>query len=222
VEGLEFAGYCRPQQGVGGDYYDFVPLANGGLGIAVGDVAGKGIAAALTMATLQAGLRGQTIKPSGGPAEMIQLINRLVYEGSASNRYATFFYGEYDPQSRKLLYVNAGHNSPIVYRPNGDGRQILRLEEGGTVIGLFPETPYKEASVQLQKGDVIVGFTDGISEAMDAKEEEWDEPRLIDCLGQCFSRNAADIIGQILDCVDGFTAGAAQHDDMTLVVVRVL
>jgi phosphoserine phosphatase RsbU/P len=222
VEGLEFAGYCRPQQGVGGDYYDFVPLANGGLGIAVGDVAGKGIAAALTMATLQAGLRGQTIKPSGGPAEMIQLINRLVYEGSASNRYATFFYGEYDPQSRKLLYVNAGHNSPIVYRPNGDGRQILRLEEGGTVIGLFPETPYEEASVQLQKGDVIVGFTDGISEAMDAKEEEWDEPRLIDCLGQCFSRNAADIIGQILDCVDGFTAGAAQHDDMTLVVVRVL
>jgi phosphoserine phosphatase RsbU/P len=166
-------------------------------------------------------LRGQTIKPSGGPAEMIQLINRLVYEGSASNRYATFFYGEYDPESRKLLYVNAGHNAPIVYRPDGSGHQILRLEEGGTVIGLFPETPYKEAPVQLQKGDVFVGFTDGISEAMNAKEEEWDEARLIGCLEQCFSRNAAEIISHILDSVDGFTAGAAQQDDMTLVVVRV-
>ena len=117
IEGLEFAGYCRPQQGVGGDYYDFVRLGNGGLGIAVGDVAGKGIAAALMMATLQASLRGQIIKPSGEPAETIQLINTLVYEASASNRYATFFYGQYDPQSREFLYVNAGHNPPIICRP---------------------------------------------------------------------------------------------------------
>lgn len=220
IEGLEFAGYCRPQQGVGGDYYDFVRLSNGGLGIAVGDVAGKGIAAALMMATLQASLRGQIIKPSGGPAETIQLINTLVYEASASNRYATFFYGQYDPKSRQFLYVNAGHNPPIVCRPRNGEHEILRLEEGGTVLGLFPHYAYAEASVQLQKGDVLVLYTDGISEAMNSDGEEWDEPRLIDCIKQCMSRSAADIISHMLDCVDGFTAGAEQHDDMTLVVVR--
>ena len=96
----------------------------------------------------------------------------------------------------------------------------MRLEEGGTVLGLFPDYPYAEASVQLQKGDVLVLYTDGISEAMNAAEEEWDDPRLIDCIKQCVSRRAVDIISHILDCVDGFTAGAEQHDDMTLVVVR--
>ena len=221
IEGLEIAGYCRPQQGVGGDYYDFVCLTNGALGIAVGDVAGKGIAAALMMATLQASLRGQTIKPSGGPAEIIQMINKLVYDGSASNRYATFFYGQYDPLSRQFLYVNAGHNPPILYRPWNGRPEIIRLEEGGTVVGLFPEYSYSEARVQLQKDDVLVLFTDGISEAMNAKDEEWDDPRLIDCICQSVSRSAADIISHILNSVDAFTAGAEQHDDMTLVVVRI-
>jgi sigma-B regulation protein RsbU (phosphoserine phosphatase) len=206
---------------VGGDYYDFVCLTNGGLGIAVGDVAGKGIAAALMMATLQASLRGQTIKPSGGPAEIIQMINKLVYDGSASNRYATFFYGQYDPLSRQFLYVNAGHNPPILCRPWNGRPEIIRLEEGGTVVGLFPEYSYSEARVQLQKDDVLVLFTDGISEAMNAKDEEWDDPRLIDCICQSVSRSAADIISHILNSVDAFTAGAEQHDDMTLVVVRI-
>jgi sigma-B regulation protein RsbU (phosphoserine phosphatase) len=222
VNGLDFAGYCRPAQGVGGDYYDFIHLANGSLGIAVGDVSGKGIAAALMMASLQASLRGQTIKPCDTLAEMIHHINGLVYEASASNRYATFFYAQYDPITRKLRYVNAGHNPPILRRKKGNDFEFLRLEEGGIVIGLFPDFPYKEAEIQLEPGDILVAYTDGISEAMNDKEEEFDEGRLIDAIRRCPDRSAAQISSYILERVDRFTAGAGQHDDMTIVIIRLL
>ena len=222
VEGLDFAGYCRPAQGVGGDYYDFVRLPQECLGIAVGDVSGKGIAAALMMASLQASLRGQTIKPCESLAEMIQNINRLVYDASANNRYATFFYAQYEPNCQRLRYVNAGHNAPLLYR-NGKGQaSVLRLEEGGTVVGLFPEFPFQEGRVNLEKGDILVAFTDGISEALNSVEEEFSEERLIKVVRESEEkRTAASLISDILERVDRFTASAPQHDDMTLVVVRV-
>jgi phosphoserine phosphatase RsbU/P len=221
IRGLEFAGYCRPALGVGGDYYDFVHLDDGCLGVAIGDVSGKGIAAALMMASLQASLRGQTIRPSATLSEMIQNVNRLVYEASAVNRYATFFYAQYDPRTRVLRYVNAGHNPPIVYRKSEAALQILRLDEGGTVIGLFPDFPYRETSLQLQPGDIVVAFTDGISEAMNNAENEFEERRLIEAIAECPVCPASEMITCILERVDAFTAGAPQHDDMTLVIVRV-
>ena len=221
VRGLDFAGYCRPVFGVGGDYYDFIKLSDGCLGIAIGDVSGKGIAAALMMASLQASLRGQTIKPCSTLSEMIKHVNRLVYDASADNRYATFFYAQYDPQSRTLRYVNAGHDPPFVCCKQADGREILRLTEGGLVVGLFPAAPYQEAQLTLQPGDVVVAFTDGISEAMNDAGQEWDEERLIETIRSCSSRSAADMINSILERVDAFTVGAQQHDDMTLVVMRV-
>jgi sigma-B regulation protein RsbU (phosphoserine phosphatase) len=221
VVGLDFAGYCRPALGVGGDYYDFIRLPDGCLGIAVGDVSGKGIAAALMMASLQASLRGQTIKPCETLSEMIQHINRLVYEASADNRYATFFYAQYNPNTLVLRYVNAGHNPPIVWRQQNGTQEFIRLEEGGTVVGLFPNFPFSEGHVQLVKGDVLVAFTDGISEAMNHIEEEYGEERLTDTICRTQARSAADMISFLLNNVDAFTAGARQHDDMTLVVVRV-
>lgn len=221
VSGLDFAGYCRPAEGVGGDYYDFIRAFGGALGIAIGDVSGKGIAAALMMASLQASLRGQTIKRCESLAETIQLINRLVYEASAENRYATFFYAEYDPAARTVRYVNAGHNPPLVCRAVDGKHEFLRLEEGGTVVGLFPEYPFKEGTVQLQPGDVVVAFTDGISEAMNEADEEFSEERLMEAIHSTTPRSASDMITHILAQVDGFTAGAKQHDDMTLVVIRV-
>ena len=221
VSGLDFAGYCRPAEGVGGDYYDFIHLIDGSLGIAVGDVSGKGIAAALMMASLQASLRGQTIKPCSTLSEMIQHINRLVYEASAENRYATFFYAQYDPTTLAMRYVNAGHNPPIVWRQLNGVHQFIRLEDGGTVVGLFPQFPFVEGQVQLQRGDVVVAFTDGISEAMNGVDEEYGEDRLTEALCLMEARSAADMITHVLAEVDGFTAGAKQHDDMTLVVVRV-
>ena len=221
VQGLDFAGYCRPALGVGGDYYDFIRLPDTCLGIAVGDVSGKGIAAALMMACLQASLRGQTIKPCATLSEMIQHINRLVYEASADNRYATFFYAQYDPGARLLRYVNAGHNAPILYRRAGRAPQIIRLEEGGTVIGLFADFPYQEAQIPMRAGDILVAFTDGVSEAMDRLDNEFEEWRLIEAIREAESRTASDIITHVLARVDAFTAGAQQHDDMTLVVIRV-
>jgi sigma-B regulation protein RsbU (phosphoserine phosphatase) len=222
VEGLDYAGYCRPQQEVGGDYYDFLLAKGAHLGFAVGDVSGKGIAASLTMASLQASLRTQAMQPSGGPAQVVSLMNKLVYDASAPNRYATFFYGQYDSRSRMLTYVNAGHNAPVIWRTTAQTTEIVRLTEGGVVLGLFPEACYQEGCAQLQPGDMLVAFTDGISEAMDGKDEEFGEDRLIQAIRGCRGIASREAIWHLLEAVDAFTAGAAQHDDMTLVVLRVM
>jgi sigma-B regulation protein RsbU (phosphoserine phosphatase) len=220
VKGLDFAGYCRPALGVGGDYYDFIRLDDGCLGIAIGDVSGKGIAAALMMASLQASLRGQTIKPCATLSEMISHINRLVFDASASNRYATFFYAQYDPITRLLRYCNAGHNPPLLCRRRNGCESVHKLDEGGMVIGLFPDIVFQEATVQVERGDILIGYTDGVSEAMNTLEEEFGEERLNDIIRRCESRSAADMITCMLARVDTFTGAAPQHDDMTLIVVR--
>jgi sigma-B regulation protein RsbU (phosphoserine phosphatase) len=222
VDGLDYAGYCRPQQEVGGDYYDFLLAKGVDLGFAVGDVSGKGIAASLTMASLQASLRTQAMQPSGGPAQVVSLMNNLVYDASAPNRYATFFYGQYNSQTRMLTYVNAGHNAPVVWREAGQNTEkIVRLTQGGTVLGLFPGAAYQEGCMQLAPGDVLVAYTDGISEAMDGKDEEWGEDRLVEAICECRGLASREMIWHVLERVDAFTAGAAQHDDMTLVILRV-
>ncbi|HEY1240807.1 MAG TPA: SpoIIE family protein phosphatase [Bryobacteraceae bacterium] len=178
IHGTDYAGFCRPALGVGGDYYDFLKLANGNFGIAIGDVSGKGISAALLMASLQASLRGQTLAGLDDLSALMLNVNRLVYDASASNRYATFFYGEYSPESRRLRYVNAGHNPPMILR----GREVLRLEASGPVVGLLKNATYEQAEFDLRHTDVLVGFTDGISEALTVEEEEWGEERLIDAV----------------------------------------
>ena len=134
VPRLDYAGACRPALGVGGDYYDFLPMSNGGLGIAIGDISGKGIPAALLMATLRAFLRGQAIDHETDLSVVIANLNRLVFESSTQNRYATFFMATYDCASRVLRYVNAGHNAPMVVRAHGE---IVRLEGGGSVVGMM-------------------------------------------------------------------------------------
>jgi phosphoserine phosphatase RsbU/P len=216
VAGLDFAGKCRPAQGVGGDYYDFLDLPDGSLGIGIGDVSGKGIPAALLMASLQASLRGQTISGSPDLAKLMSNVNKLIYDTSPSNRYATFFYGQYEPATRLLTYVNGGHNPPMVFR-NGE---VLRLEEGGPVVGLFKPSRYTQATVTLAAGDIIVLFTDGISEAMNSADEEWDEARLMESVRACRDRSAVEMIDCLIRDADAFVAGAPQHDDMTIMIVK--
>ena len=217
IEGYDFAGYCRPALGVGGDYYDFMRLDDGRLGIAIGDVSGKGIAAALLMASLQASVRGQTLHPEQ-VAGIITLVNKLLYESSASSRYATLFYAQLEPASRTLVYVNAGHNPPMLLR-NG---VVQQLTTGGMVVGLLPRSCYQQDSVQLERGDVLLCFTDGISEAMNPADEEWGEAALEQAAHQCAGMTAREMIDVIVREADVFIAGARQHDDMTLVVLRVL
>jgi len=222
IAGLDCSGFCRPALGVAGDYYDFLALPQGKLGVAVGDVSGKGIAAALLMASLQASLRSQAAGVGDDLAGLIRNVNRLVYEASSSNRYATFFYAVYNPADRRLTYVNAGHNPPMLFRQRGNELELIRLEVGGTVVGLLEDFVYEQATVALTAGDILVAFTDGISEALTAQDEEFGEDHLIEAVKKGSALPASDIIRHILAATDAFTQSAPQHDDMTLVVLRVL
>jgi phosphoserine phosphatase RsbU/P len=222
ILGLDYCGHCRPALGVGGDYYDFLALPAGHLGIAIGDVSGKGIAAALMMASLQASLRGEATRAPENLAAAVANINRLVYEVSAAHRYATFFYGQYNPATHQFDYVNAGHNPPMLFHSCNGKWEISRLEVGGTVVGLLESSPYQQGAMTFAPGDILIAFTDGISEAMNDHEEEWGEKNLIAAIEYNSQLSAAEILHCILQAADVFVAGAKQHDDMTLVVARVL
>ncbi|MDQ6786778.1 MAG: SpoIIE family protein phosphatase [Acidobacteriota bacterium] len=228
IEGLDYYGACRPALAVGGDYYDFLELPDGKFGIAIGDISGKGIGAALMMASLQASLRGQAIHFKDDLAGLMKQINSLVYEASTSNRYATFFYAQYELQTRKLSYVNAGHNPPFLLRRNAENKtsdfEVFRLEEGGAVVGMLPSmlVNYKQGEIELQSGDLLVGYTDGISEAMNPQEEEWSENEMLEELKKVYEKPAAEILTHVVVCADRFASGAKQHDDMTMIVVRVI
>ena len=222
LEGLDLAGKCRPAQGIGCDYYDFFDLPGGRLGVVIADIAGKGIPAALLMAHLQASLRGQAI---GGATNLVALmvnLNRLVYEASPANRYATVFLATYDPADRSVTYVNGGHNAPVILRPDGNRFEVIHLRDGGPPVGLLPIAPFQQGHVVLRAGDLLVGFTDGISEAMNHQSEEWGEERMIAALERCYALGAAEVIERLIAEADAFVAGAPQHDDMTAIVVRVL
>jgi sigma-B regulation protein RsbU (phosphoserine phosphatase) len=219
IAGLAYAGACRSALGVGGDYYDFLALPGGKLGLAIGDVSGKGIAAALTMASLQASLRSEATRAPDNLAGLMSNVNRLLHEALASNRYATFFYGQYDPASRQLTYVNAGHNPPMLFHSSNGACRVSRLEASGTVVGLLENATYQQAAVPLAPGDVFIAFTDGISEAMNAKQDEWGEERLIDTMKGCLKLPPGEIISCIMKSADNFAAGAKQNDDMTMIVL---
>jgi sigma-B regulation protein RsbU (phosphoserine phosphatase) len=219
VPGLDYCGRCRPAREVGGDYYDFLELPDGRLGIAIGDVSGKGIGAALMMASLEASLRAQA-SVGHDLAGLMKRVNSLVYEASSADRYATLFYSEYDPRSGQLSYVNAGHNPPVIVRKSAADCQVLRLETGGPVIGILPQC-YQQGSVSLKPGDLAVLFTDGVSESMNSRDEEWGEDRLIEFAKTCHGLPALEAMTRILAASEAFAAGASQHDDMTLVVLRV-
>jgi phosphoserine phosphatase RsbU/P len=221
VEGLDYCGCCQSARTVGGDYYDFLELPKERFGFAIGDVSGKGIGAALMMASLGASLRGQASVVQD-MTELIQRVSNLVYGASSVNRYATFFYAEYEPRSRRLMYVNAGHNPPFVVRQSGSGCQVYRLEAGGPPVGLLPRSSYEQGSVPLEPGDLLVLFTDGVSESMNNDDEEWGEERLIELAKTCDGLPAVEAMNIIMAAAQTFAGGAPQYDDMTVVVLRVL
>ena len=220
VPGLDYCGYCRPAREVGGDYYDFLPLPEGRLGIAIGDVSGKGIGAALMMASLEASIRAlAAVTP--GLADLMTRVNILVNDASSASRYATLFYAEYNHRNRELSYVNAGHNPPVILRKSDAGCAVFRLENGGPVVGLLQHR-YRQESFDLEPGDLIVLFTDGISESMNARDEDWGEERFIEFAKTCHGLPASEAMTRIMAAAEAFAAGASQHDDMTLVVLRIL
>ncbi len=215
IPGVVYAASCRPAQEVGGDYYDYFRVPGNAIGIAIGDVSGKGIPASLLMASLQASLRGQAMREALGVDCIVKNVNQQIWTTSPANRYATFFYAQYEPTTRVLTYCNGGHNAPFWLR--GDG-EIVRLQTGGPPVGLFEHSSYSSERIQMNAGDLLMLYTDGISEAMNAKEEEWGEPDMAELLKASVKHSPESILSDVFSRADLFSAGEPQHDDMTAMI----
>ena len=201
---------------MGGDYYDFLDFGSGRLGLVLADISGKGMSAALLMANLQANLRGQYALALQDVSHLLRSVNQLFYRNTETSHYATMFFAVYDDRTRRLRYVNCGHNPPILVRANGE---VERLSATATVMGLFEEWDCTEAQRELAAGDVLVIYTDGISEAGPNEEEEYGEERLIATTRKHREQSAGEILDNILNDVQHFSCGR-QADDMTLIVSR--
>ncbi len=213
---LDCAGKCIQTRAVGGDYYDFLDLGSGRLGLVLADISGKGMSAALLMANLQANLRGQYALALEDIPRLMRSVNHLFYKNTENNNYATTFFAVYDDENRRLRYVNCGHNPPILLRANG---VVEHLKATATVLGLFEDWDCSVAELKLAAGDVLVIYTDGVSEASPNEEDEFGEQRLIDAARDGRERSADEILEAIISEVQKFSRGE-QGDDMTLIVAR--
>jgi len=213
---LDYSGICVQARQVGGDYYDFLDLGRERLGLLVGDISGKGIAAALLMANLQANLRSQCAIALDQPQRFLQSVNRLFYENSTDSAYATLFFAEYDDRVRRLRYVNCGHLSALVLRQDGT---LERLHSTCTVLGLFRDWECSTAECPLSCGDTFVLYTDGITESFNGAGDEFGEQRLIHSLRQHREQSSPVLVASIIDDVRRFSPHE-QSDDMTLIVAR--
>ena len=215
IPGYDIAGTSVSAANVGGDYYDFLPSEDR-LIVCLGDVSGKGMPAALLMANVQATIRGLNLVSSSA-AECMRRSNRLLFQSTDSAKFVTFFYGILDLNGRTLEYCNAGHNAPILFSKG----QQTRLETGGPVLGVLPDFPYEQASVELTPGDLLLIFSDGFSEAMNGRYEEFGEDQLARIAIENRGDSAADLIEKMSRAVVAHTGDEPQTDDMTIVAARV-
>ena len=222
---LELKGVCQPARMVSGDYYDFMSLPHDSLAFAIGDVAGKGISAALLMATIQSTMRTQINTATGNSnghfampstAFMVSNLNKQLYATTAPEKYATFFFATYDEKLHALTYTNAGHLSPMLVRDGG----VTLLEPTGTVVGAFPIAAYEERTVSLEHGDMLVAYTDGLVEPENAYGEMYGEERLQDLLIKYTRADSSEVIARAMEAVVQWTGSSELQDDMTMVVAR--
>jgi sigma-B regulation protein RsbU (phosphoserine phosphatase) len=217
VEGVEVAAICRAARVVSGDYYDFIRLGPRRMGIAVADISGKGISAALLMASLQAALRSQAmLDDSGGTATLVARLNKHLFHNTLDDRYATFFYGVYDSSTQTLEYTNAGHCAPFFV---SDGK-ITKLDCGGTVVGLFDEAEYESARLHAPPDSLLVVFSDGLIEPENVYGEEFGTQRLMDETLRHRGAPLNRIAESLIDAAEQWAGTAEQADDMTVVVAR--
>lgn len=213
---LEYTGVCMQARQVGGDYYDFLDLGQNRLGLVIGDIAGKGIAAALLMANLQANVRSQCATALVQPRRFLESVNQLFYENTEASAYATLFFGEYDDRERRLRYANCGHLPGLLLR--GD-RTVERLDSTATVLGLFAEWSCSLGECALESGDTLVLYTDGVTESFNEREEEFGEQRLIASLHRTQDHSAETVVRSVLSDLRAFSPHE-QRDDITLIVAR--
>lgn len=218
---VDYSACCRQVRALGGDCYDFMPLPDDHLALVVGDASGKGVAAALMIASVQASLRTAALFAGNDPAALLKMVNLQVYASSLADRYATVFYGVFDRATGTLRYVNAGHTPPVVLRRNGS---VDTLGTGGAPVGMFPDSDYEEGVVQLDPGDVVISYTDGVIESANQCGEEWGVQGLLKATAAWAPHcddNAEDLVRLIFNSMDDFSRGT-QTDDATLAVWRVL
>jgi sigma-B regulation protein RsbU (phosphoserine phosphatase) len=215
IPGYEIAGKTLPAQEVGGDSYDFIRIDDHRLAICLGDVSGKGLPASLLMANLQATLRGQTIV-ANSPKTCLERANRLLFESTSPEKFATLFYAILDTQDHRLCYSNAGHEHPFLLSTT---RDPTRLKTGGIPLGMINEFTFEEESLLLNKGDAIVIYSDGVSEAMTEDEEMFGEKRIADVINGHREASPSQLIDHVVEAVKQFTSGYPQTDDITVVVI---
>ncbi len=216
VPGYEFQGISFSCYEIGGDYYDFIERHDGKMVVALGDVSGKGTAAALLMSSLHAAIHGQ-ISAKSSLYETVCSVNRYLSENTPSNRFVTLFIGELDAESGRISFVNAGHNPPLVARANGD---ILQLDSGGLPLGLMSAADYEVGEFTLGHGDALVVYSDGVSEAANLAEEEFGMERLTEVIRKNLRGSAANIRDKVESSLSAFTQSAPANDDITLLIVK--
>jgi len=216
LQTLDYRGRCLQARGVGGDFYDFLALNSGSTGFVLSDIAGKGIPAALLMASLQATLRSQWALVLDDLPQLLRSVNRLFYESTQSRRFATLFLGVYDDSSRRLRYENCGHNPPLLVGPNGE---VKRLTGTATVLGMMEQLDCSVTETRLQQDDVLVIYSDGVTEAMNDECELYGEARLIEAIRTDRTLPVEDLLEAIIADVTRF-AKSTQQDDLTLIVAR--
>jgi len=219
LRGLKLAGVCQPARSVSGDYYDFLTISEGAVAFAIGDVAGKGISAALLMAAIQSNMRAQLTATNGNgisTASLVSNLNRQLYANTAPEKYATFFFALYDDADHVVTYTNAGHLPPLVLRRGG----VETLEVTGTVVGAFPSAVYEEQKVTLEPGDILVAYTDGMVEPENVYGEMFGEERLQALLERHAGAESDEIIARAMEAVIQWTGSSELQDDMTMLVAR--
>lgn len=216
MEGYEFQGISFSCYEIGGDYYDFIPRHDGKMLIALGDVSGKGTAAALLMSSLHAAIHGQVAAKSPLP-EVVRSVNQYLADNTPANRFVTLFVAELDPGTGHLQYINAGHNPPLIGRVNGN---IEQLSSGGFPLGILPTADFEIGETYLSAGESIVVYSDGVSEANNLKEEEFGMERLMDVVRRNLNASASGLRDKVESALSAFTQTAPANDDITLVIVK--
>lgn len=219
IAGVEYVCHCEPAKFVGGDYYDVIPMPGGRTCISLGDVSGKGIPAAVLMASIQASIRVNMTRGADSLSGAIEALNGAVYSTSTAERYTTLFVTFLEPGCRRMTYVNCGQTAPMLLRGSG---QVERLNAGGPPVGLLPRAPFQETAVDLNPGDLLVVFSDGVSEVNNPDGDIWNEDELEQVVASCAGLSADEARRRILDAVQSFADGAEPSDDITLVVYRMV
>lgn len=217
MNALSYSARCRQVCALGGDFYGVLPLSHNCLALAVADASGKSLAAALMISSVQSSLRTAASFAGSDTGAVVRAVNSQVHASSLADRYATLFYGVFDGTTRTLRYVNAGHNPPIIIRQD---RSMIRLETGGVPVGIFSSWTYEEGMVQLRPGDLIIAYTDGVTEAVNPAGEEWGVEGLRKAVDESAPQCPDDIACAIFTSMDEFSRGR-QTDDATVIVARV-